>query len=161
MKFGRAIAPFLPLYLALLASGCGNVCQPGSTQLCWCAPGAQGIQICNNSGSFWEPCSCQAGADGGLEDGGTSLDEDGGPVEDGGPAEDGGYVLVGARRSRSGAVCREMFEHIPWGSDSVYADTRARLRQLGRQWAELPVLADIDRPADLPRWRALQARRCR
>lgn len=83
-----------------------------------------------------------------------------------GPAEDGGYVLVGAActgtgRTGTGTVCREMFENISWGSDSVCAQTRERLRQLDHQWAELPVLADIDRPADLPRWRALQARRCR
>lgn len=70
-----------------------------------------------------------------------------------GPAEDGGYVLVGAR-----AICPEMFEEIPWGTGEVYAETVRRLRRLGRGWEELPTLADIDRPADLAVWRALQRR---
>lgn len=68
-----------------------------------------------------------------------------------GPADDGGYVLVGAR-----SVCPEMFEGIAWGTDRVYAETARRLRQLGREWAVLPPLADIDRPQDLTIWRALQ-----
>ena len=68
-----------------------------------------------------------------------------------GPATDGGYVLLGAR-----AVCREMFEAIPWGTGRVYAETVQRLRQLDRRWEELPALADIDRPADLAVWRALK-----
>jgi rSAM/selenodomain-associated transferase 1 len=64
-----------------------------------------------------------------------------------GPAEDGGYVLVGAT-----AVSPRLFEDIPWGSDKVLALTRSRLRELGREWAELDTLADIDRPEDLARW---------
>jgi rSAM/selenodomain-associated transferase 1 len=68
-----------------------------------------------------------------------------------GPAADGGYVLIGAR-----TVCPEMFEAIPWGTGEVYAETARRLRQCGRSWEELPALADIDRPADLAGWRALQ-----
>ncbi|MCB1698686.1 MAG: TIGR04282 family arsenosugar biosynthesis glycosyltransferase, partial [Halioglobus sp.] len=68
-----------------------------------------------------------------------------------GRAEDGGYVLIGARR-----VCRAMFEGIPWGSAGVLAATTGRLRQLGLDWVELPALADIDRPGDLPNWVALR-----
>lgn len=70
-----------------------------------------------------------------------------------GPAEDGGYVLVGARE-----LCREMFEDIPWGAATVYAETAERLRSKGRSWAVLPAVADIDRPEDLATWRELQGR---
>ncbi len=68
-----------------------------------------------------------------------------------GPALDGGYVLIGARR-----VCREMFEGITWGSDTVLVETRQRLRRLAVSWAELPALADIDRPEDLVVWASLR-----
>lgn len=68
-----------------------------------------------------------------------------------GPALDGGYVLVGARRINKG-----MFEGIVWGSDTVMVSTRERLRQLAVSWTELPPLADIDRPEDLPVWQALR-----
>jgi len=68
-----------------------------------------------------------------------------------GPALDGGYVLVGARGINQG-----MFEGIVWGSDTVMASTRERLRQLAVKWTELPPLADIDRPEDLPVWQALR-----
>ena len=64
-----------------------------------------------------------------------------------GPALDGGYVLIGARRVEPG-----LFSGIPWGGDRVYAQTLQRLRALGLRWAELPALADIDRPADLMHW---------
>lgn len=68
-----------------------------------------------------------------------------------GPANDGGYVLVGASR-----VVPEVFEGISWGSDRVYAQTLEALQRLGLRWQELPFLADIDRPEDLPVWRAMQ-----
>jgi rSAM/selenodomain-associated transferase 1 len=71
-----------------------------------------------------------------------------------GPAADGGYTLVGARR-----VPREMFEGIAWGTTGVFAETTRRLRRLRVPWAELPTLADIDRPQDLPHWKALRAAR--
>lgn len=61
-----------------------------------------------------------------------------------GPAADGGYVLIGLRR-----MAPELFAGIPWGTDSVLARTRAALRGLGRTWAELPTLRDLDRPEDL------------
>jgi rSAM/selenodomain-associated transferase 1 len=68
-----------------------------------------------------------------------------------GPALDGGYVMVGARRINKG-----VFEGIVWGSDTVMASTRERLRQLAVNWTELPPLTDIDRPEDLPVWQALR-----
>ncbi|MEM1155527.1 MAG: TIGR04282 family arsenosugar biosynthesis glycosyltransferase [Pseudomonadota bacterium] len=68
-----------------------------------------------------------------------------------GPAHDGGYVLVGARR-----LVWEMFENIEWGSETVMASTRSRLRAAGVGWSELNALSDIDRPTDLPLWEALK-----
>jgi len=63
-----------------------------------------------------------------------------------GPADDGGYVLLGLRRTN-----KSLFDDIPWGSDRVLAITRARLQRLRWTWAELPMMWDVDRPADLER----------
>ncbi|HET7370491.1 MAG TPA: DUF2064 domain-containing protein, partial [Gammaproteobacteria bacterium] len=62
-----------------------------------------------------------------------------------GPAADGGYVLIGLARNHPA-----LFEGIEWGSTSVLAATRARLRELDWRFRELPVLHDIDRPEDVP-----------
>lgn len=62
------------------------------------------------------------------------------------PAEDGGYVLIGLRRPEP-----RLFIDIEWGSARVMAQTRRRLRELHLPWVELPVLWDVDRPADLAR----------
>lgn len=66
-----------------------------------------------------------------------------------GPAEDGGYVLIGVR-------CAEprLFEDITWGTSAVLAQTRARIRWLGLNCLELPVLWDVDQPDDLVRLQA-------
>jgi uncharacterized protein len=55
-----------------------------------------------------------------------------------GPAEDGGYVLIAAN----------------WGGPDVMEDQRARLREVGWRWSELPPLWDVDRPEDLARIRS-------
>ncbi|HET9653072.1 MAG TPA: TIGR04282 family arsenosugar biosynthesis glycosyltransferase [Usitatibacter sp.] len=62
------------------------------------------------------------------------------------PAEDGGYVLVGLSRDVPG-----IFDGIEWGSASVMAATRERLRAADARWHELAVLWDVDRPADYAR----------
>ena len=64
-----------------------------------------------------------------------------------GPAEDGGYVLIGAAMPLPG----RLFKDIDWGTDQVLAQTRARIQVLGISHRELPVLWDLDRPADLAR----------
>jgi len=64
------------------------------------------------------------------------------------PAEDGGYVLVGLRKPAP-----LLFEGIPWGMETVMAETRERLSRLGWRWAEPEVLWDVDRPEDLDRLR--------
>jgi len=60
------------------------------------------------------------------------------------PALDGGYALVGLTRPAP-----ELLLHMAWSTPRVMADTRERLRQLGRRWCELAPVADIDEPADL------------
>jgi rSAM/selenodomain-associated transferase 1 len=66
-----------------------------------------------------------------------------------GPAEDGGYVLVGARRPLPFAAVR-------WSSPHALTDTTAGFGRAGIRWAALPVLWDVDEPADLTRFEALQ-----
>ena len=63
-----------------------------------------------------------------------------------GPAIDGGYVLVGLRQP-----CSRIFRGIAWGTATVMAATRRRLRRTGVEWTELPMGWDVDTPADL--WR--------
>jgi rSAM/selenodomain-associated transferase 1 len=63
-----------------------------------------------------------------------------------GPAEDGGYGLLGLKRA-----AETLFRDMPWGSDRVAELTRNRMEGLAWQWAELPLLWDLDRPEDLER----------
>lgn len=67
------------------------------------------------------------------------------------PAEDGGYVLVGLQRPQP-----RLFEDIDWGSESVMAQTRQRLNELGLRWAEPATLWDVDHPSDLARLATLE-----
>lgn len=67
------------------------------------------------------------------------------------PAEDGGYVLVGLQRPQP-----RLFENIDWGRESVMAQTRERLAELGLRWAEPVTLWDVDRPSDLARLATLE-----
>ncbi|QSA96328.1 TIGR04282 family arsenosugar biosynthesis glycosyltransferase [Methylococcus sp. EFPC2] len=62
------------------------------------------------------------------------------------PAEDGGYVLIGLSKPEPA-----LFENMPWGTDRVMAETRARLSGLGLNWTEPETLWDVDRPEDLDR----------
>ena len=66
-----------------------------------------------------------------------------------GPAEDGGYVLVGTRRPLP-------FDDVRWSSSHAFADTVAGFERAHIRFAELPVLWDVDEPADLMRWDALR-----
>lgn len=61
-----------------------------------------------------------------------------------GPAADGGYALVGLTQPQL-----QLFSGMRWSHDQVMAHTRARLAQLRLRHAELPVLHDVDVPADL------------
>lgn len=60
------------------------------------------------------------------------------------PAADGGYALVGLRR-----WAPRLFEDIPWSTGRVMALTRERLLEAGIGHVELPLLFDVDEPADL------------
>lgn len=61
-----------------------------------------------------------------------------------GPACDGGYVLLGMKKPTP-----SVFEGIEWGSEKVFAQTVAKIEQLGLSFEILGELADIDRPEDL------------
>ena len=62
------------------------------------------------------------------------------------PAEDGGYALIGLNRCDA-----LLFHDIEWGSATVMAATRERLRRLQWRWEELETLWDIDRSEDYRR----------
>jgi len=64
------------------------------------------------------------------------------------PSEDGGYVLLGLRH-----YADDLFREIPWGTDRVMEETRARLRNLKWRWHELSERWDVDRPEDVVRLR--------
>lgn len=61
-----------------------------------------------------------------------------------GPTTDGGYYLIGMTSPRP-----ELFADILWGTEHVYRQTLDAAKLLGLTVAELPMLYDIDMPADL------------
>ena len=60
-----------------------------------------------------------------------------------GPARDGGYYLIGGR-----TPLPDVFTGMPWGTDRVLAETRARLTRISAAWHELPTLRDVDTADD-------------
>jgi rSAM/selenodomain-associated transferase 1 len=60
-----------------------------------------------------------------------------------GPCEDGGYYLIGGP-----TPLPQVFSGIPWSTDRVLAETRARLERTGVAWRELPTLRDVDTSDD-------------
>jgi rSAM/selenodomain-associated transferase 1 len=60
------------------------------------------------------------------------------------PVADGGYVLIGLK-----APYPEIFEHMPWSTSAVAAETLQRLARLNLSTWVGPILHDIDDPADL------------
>ena len=65
-----------------------------------------------------------------------------------GPSEDGGYYLVGLRR-----VVPQLFQDIPWGTETVLRKTLQVAQSSKLSYSLLPFLPDVDRPEDLPIWR--------
>lgn len=63
-----------------------------------------------------------------------------------GPSCDGGYYLIGFR---SDTFPPEVFEGMPWGSDTVFSRTLERLREKGLSTHLLPLWLDVDRVEDL------------
>ena len=64
-----------------------------------------------------------------------------------GPAEDGGYYLIGLN-----CPIPQLFNQIQWGTDQVLTQTKNIANKLGLDVYDLPLLADVDRPEDLPIW---------
>ncbi len=62
------------------------------------------------------------------------------------PAEDGGYVLIGMRKSQPA-----IFAGIAWGTNTVLAETRARIIEQRLALIEQPPLWDVDTEDDLAR----------
>jgi len=69
-----------------------------------------------------------------------------------GPALDGGYYLIGL-----GQDCPELFQGVAWGTDRVRAETLRIADGKGLTVKLMEPLSDVDRPEDLPVWRAVQA----
>ncbi len=68
------------------------------------------------------------------------------------PAEDGGYVVVGLQRPQPG-----LFAGMTWSTASVMAETRQRAESLALHIRELPMMWDVDTPADLQRLQAFES----
>lgn len=64
-----------------------------------------------------------------------------------GPAEDGGYYLIAMRQALP-----QLLTDMPWSTDQVLRETRARLDRLAIAPLLLETLSDCDRPEDLTRW---------
>lgn len=71
-----------------------------------------------------------------------------------GPATDGGYVLIAVT-----TLAASWFEGIEWGSESVYAQTVAKLQASATPWMALAPLQDVDRPEDLGVWQVAASRK--
>jgi len=56
-----------------------------------------------------------------------------------GPSYDGGYYLIGGR-----TPLPDVFTGMPWGTDRVLPETRARLTRINAVWHELRTLRDVD-----------------
>lgn len=76
-----------------------------------------------------------------LQDAAAALDRSDAVIV---PAQDGGYCLVGLR-----APERHLFHAIAWGTSTVLAETRERLRDRGLVCVELAALEDVD---DVASW---------
>ena len=61
-----------------------------------------------------------------------------------GPTVDGGYYLIGLR-----SPIPELFENIPWSTDTVFSLTQEKITALGRSLKILPMLRDLDTVEDL------------
>lgn len=61
-----------------------------------------------------------------------------------GPAADGGYYLIGMHEHYP-----DLFQGIPWGTDSVLHDTRVKATQADLEIFELPTLRDVDTMEDV------------
>lgn len=65
-----------------------------------------------------------------------------------GPAEDGGYGLIGMNKPT-----KSVFQKIKWGTSDVCADTCKLFNARYDNWGLLPLLWDVDREADVLRYK--------
>jgi len=93
-------------------------------------------------------CDCPSLTEQDLEAAITALNQDMHCVL--APAEDGGYVLIGLNQPQP-----ELFDNMPWGTERVLEQTRARIKRHHLRHHELKQQWDVDTPADLARYRAL------
>ena len=61
-----------------------------------------------------------------------------------GPTEDGGYYLIGL-----GKPMPELFENIPWSTNTVFSLTQEKAKSKGLSMKILPMLRDLDTIGDL------------
>lgn len=66
-----------------------------------------------------------------------------------GPSQDGGYYLIGIVARKSAQLLPLLFTEMPWSTKELFATTVRCLDNAGYDAAILPVLRDIDLPADL------------
>jgi uncharacterized protein len=69
-----------------------------------------------------------------------------------GEATDGGYYLIGLHRTIPEPVMPTLFVGVDWGTSEVLAQTMAIALHHNIPVALLPVLSDVDYPADLAVW---------
>lgn len=67
-----------------------------------------------------------------------------------GPSQDGGYYLIGLVADMASQLLPLLFEDQKWSTEKLFATTINRLKQTGHTVTTLPMLRDIDLPADLP-----------
>jgi rSAM/selenodomain-associated transferase 1 len=60
-----------------------------------------------------------------------------------GPSQGGAYYLIGGR-----TPLPDIFTGVPWGSDRVLSETRARLTRISAAWHELPTLREVETADD-------------
>lgn len=70
-----------------------------------------------------------------------------------GPSIDGGYYLLGLKAhdsKDSQLLYSKLFHDIAWGTDTVFHDTKDRVKQCKLRYKLLPMLSDVDYPVDIP-----------
>ncbi|MFW9926491.1 MAG: TIGR04282 family arsenosugar biosynthesis glycosyltransferase [Candidatus Thorarchaeota archaeon] len=66
-----------------------------------------------------------------------------------GPASDGGYYSIGFSHD---FFLAEVFEDMPWSTESVFRETLSRINSVNQQVHVLPEWADIDTKSDLQKF---------
>ncbi len=66
-----------------------------------------------------------------------------------GPSRDGGYYLIGLVADHAPQLLPLLFEEMRWSTREVFSTTVTRLEKAGYDVAILPILKDIDLPADI------------